>query len=576
MALDDSDGSGKFDIENLFKSIAPIFDPTRTSENSYGFNDLVMYNGRMWRCVVSSHYGAWDNSHFNLADVDQIAKRIEDIFYVKNFDTSSSYVKGAIVRSGSVYIKALEAISPGAYNPSQWRVVTSDILTFVKQTISSANYDLDDCPSNSIVVCTNTAYGSTAQHKPSGVGNNFIVITISSSSTVSLQFFVDNSTEHLRSRYCWGGTWHDWRGNDDSNPIKEFSTLSNYGIGRIVRNGDIYIKALEAITAGAYDPSKWKQVTDLFQFFTADNINSNNYDLDNCPTNSTIYCTNHSYGGTTQNRPDATITNFLVFTISAGSQVMLQFFMPSDSKTIYVRRKWATWGDWSKLMDFSDIDENVSSNVLSAFSNIVCIGDSLTWSQVYTADNSQRQAYRTYPQVLGKLCGADSVEAFAIPGDTVITNWERYKNDVVAKTNGLAIIYLGTNAGLTDTLSTDAPENTDPSTWADTNTGDYAKWVNKLQGLGYKVLLIKPWSGGGGTPELLATTKAVISQIGTRFGCAVLDSFVNTDYKYHYYPDLSGRNSVHYNDLGYAWFASTLIKKASQLGTDQMKYLIPT
>lgn len=211
-------------------------------------------------------------------------------------------------------------------------------------------------------------------------------------------------------------------------------------------------------------------------------------------------------------------------------------------------------------------------NVLAAFSNILCIGDSLTYSQVYTSANSQRQAYRTYPQVLGKLCGTDSIRTLARPGDTVIANWERYKNDAESQTNALAIIYLGTNGGLTDTLPEDAPTNTDPLTWADTNTGDYAKWVSKLQNLGYKVLLIKPFATSNNT---LGTTKSVIEQIGARFGCAVLESFYTDDNKYHYYPDLSGFNGAHYNDLGYAWFASNLIRQVSMLPTEQMKLIIP-
>ena len=212
-------------------------------------------------------------------------------------------------------------------------------------------------------------------------------------------------------------------------------------------------------------------------------------------------------------------------------------------------------------------------NVLAAFNNIICIGDSLTDSQVWTGNASVRRAYRTYPQILGKLCGTDSVTAYAQSGDTTIANWNRYNSQVSSQTNALAIIYLGTNGGLTDTLDEDAPADTDPSTWADTNTGCYAKWVDKLLSLGYKVLLIKPF---GTSSQTTALTKEVVGKIGARFGAAVLESFRSADDKYHYYPDLSGANWVHYNDLGYAWFASNLIRQVSKLPTDQMKLIIPT
>lgn len=211
-------------------------------------------------------------------------------------------------------------------------------------------------------------------------------------------------------------------------------------------------------------------------------------------------------------------------------------------------------------------------NVLAAFNNIICIGDSLTDSQVWTGAATVRQAYRTYPQILGKLCGTDSVTAYAQSGDTTIANWTRYNSQVSPQTNALAIIYLGTNGGLTDTLDEDAPADADPSTWADTNTGCYAKWVDKLLSLGYKVLLIKPF---GTSSQTTALTKEVVGKIGARFGAAVLESFRSADDKYHYYPDLSGTNGVHYNGLGYAWFASNLIHQVSKLPTDQMKLIIP-
>ena len=97
--------------------------------------------------------------------------------------------------------------------------------------------------------------------------------------------------------------------------------------------------------------------------------------------------------------------------------------------------------------------------------------------------------------------------------------------------------------------------------------------MSKLQTLGYKVLLIKIYAGGGDDIE---TTNDVIDQIATRFGCAVVEAFYESSMKYHYYPDLSGRNTLHYNDLGYAWFASALIEKVQKLPNDVLKYIIPT
>jgi hypothetical protein len=103
---------------------------------------------------------------------------------------------------------------------------------------------------------------------------------------------------------------------------------------------------------------------------------------------------------------------------------------------------------------------------------------------------------------------------------------------------------------------------------------DFAnKVLAKAQSLGYKVLLIKPWAGGGGD---LDTTNDVIDQIGARFGCCVVGPFKTTESKYHYYPDLSGMNTLHYNDLGYAWFATALPHYVAKAENDQLKYIIPS
>ena len=238
-------------------------------------------------------------------------------------------------------------------------------------------------------------------------------------------------------------------------------------------------------------------------------------------------------------------------------------------------------GIWRAIYDLSDQLASIetqdafgSQNILAAFDNIVCIGDSLTYSQVYTGASTTRQARRTYPAILGSLCD-NTAQLLATPGATAKSCWYEYGDDIVAKTNAVAIVYLGTNAGLTNTVDTDAAGD-DPTQWTDNNTGCYCRIVQKLKSLGYKVMLLRCWATSGSGSSDLDNTNAAITSIGYRFNCAVMDVPVNKDYQYHYYPDLSGRNNVHYNDLGYAWFASQLLNAICKLPTDQMKYLIPS
>lgn len=222
-------------------------------------------------------------------------------------------------------------------------------------------------------------------------------------------------------------------------------------------------------------------------------------------------------------------------------------------------------------------------NLFSAYDNIVAIGDSLTFSQVYTSTNSTRQAYTPWPKSLARMSGIQ-YDIFAQAGDTSKTNWERYKDSYSVKDGKtIAVIYLCTNNYLEYSLSESCPEGVDYLEWEDNYIGSYCKIIQTYKNLGANILLIRPWAGGVFPTEeipdgwTLEDTNNIIKQIAERFECAMIDAadIVSEELKYHYYPDLSGANGLHYNDLGYAQFASSLIDKIGRLSEEQMKYLIP-
>lgn len=209
-------------------------------------------------------------------------------------------------------------------------------------------------------------------------------------------------------------------------------------------------------------------------------------------------------------------------------------------------------------------------NPLSAFSNIECAGDSLTWGAVYTSDSEYRQANKPYPTVMGHITGA-TMTMLATAGANASEWWTEYSGDISAKTNALAIIFLGTNGGLTDTLSTDASGD-DPSQWANTHTGNYAKIVNAYLMAGYKVLLVKCFMTSASAS--LSTTNAVIQQIADRFGCGVVDNDYISDVSYHYTPDRLYANTLHYNDLGYAAMAHQIACNVGRMSVTGRSYLV--
>lgn len=259
----------------------------------------------------------------------------------------------------------------------------------------------------------------------------------------------------------------------------------------------------------------------------------------------------------------------------------VQLFV-SNQNAIYIRRMWgATWSDWKQILTADIIETMVNTavntafsgyypfNILQAFKNIVCIGDSLTYSQVYTGSSTSRQAYKPYPKVLAdKACATATI--LATPGDTALQAWDRNSENIVQKEACLTVVYLGTNGGLTDTMETDMTGD-DYTAWADTNTGAYGKIIAKSIAVGSRVVLIKVHSSSGGVP----ITNSVIEKMAARFGVPVIENTYLSGTKYHSYPDGSGTNGTHYNDFGYAVFADQVANSISQLSAEDAVKIIP-
>lgn len=242
----------------------------------------------------------------------------------------------------------------------------------------------------------------------------------------------------------------------------------------------------------------------------------------------------------------------------------VQVFITTQSD-IYFRRLWGTtWGSWVHI----PTSKEYQYNILSAFKNITCIGDSLTFSQVYTSASTSRQAYKPYPKILADNAGATPT-ILATAGDSASDSWGHVQNSIEQKDAQLTIVYLGTNGGLTDTISTDMVGD-DYTQWADTNTGCYGKIVAKSKAVGSRVVLVKTHSAPN-----LETTNSVIEQMGTKFNVPVIENTYLSGTKYHSYPDGSGTNGTHYNDFGYAVFADQVAYNISQLSAEDAVKIIP-
>ena len=80
MALDDADGTGKFPVENLIGSMAPIFDPTV----EYTANQSVMYQGKLYK-FLQTHSGPWSNGHVQAIKLTDV---LVNVYNNTSFDVS--------------------------------------------------------------------------------------------------------------------------------------------------------------------------------------------------------------------------------------------------------------------------------------------------------------------------------------------------------------------------------------------------------------------------------------------------------------------------------------------------------
>jgi len=243
-----------------------------------------------------------------------------------------------------------------------------------------------------------------------------------------------------------------------------------------------------------------------------------------------------------------------------GRYVRISNYAPAGETVLYVNNM------VESVNSHIDNDSTYTPDFLSAYSKIICIGDSITKGVVYTSASDIRDAVKSYPDVLSVITGTPT-ETYAIGGFTAKNWWDAY-SDKLSNRHGLYIVYLGTNGGLTDTIATDC-SGTNPDSFASTNTGSYGKILQTITNNGDKAILVHCKHGGG---DSLDTTNSVITQFGTRFGFPVIDiSAGSANAIYHYWPNGNGANAVHYNDYGYVWLAHDICKQVNALTDNQKK-----
>lgn len=189
------------------------------------------------------------------------------------------------------------------------------------------------------------------------------------------------------------------------------------------------------------------------------------------------------------------------------------------------------------------------------FTNVICIGDSLTYGH-----DGQKILTENYPFYFSKLADV-TISNKGLSARTAKKWWDELGNSFGHFADyDCAIIYLGTNGGLTDTVSTDC--NSDYTKNADTNTGCYGKIIGKIKADApdckiFCVAGVNEYIRRSITMNPAVRALAEFYDVGLIDieNCMMADNGASTtERRYRYRP----YDGIHYNKLGYFTFASMI------------------
>ena len=101
---------------NLLTSLAPIF----STSTAYAIGDFVTYHNKLYECTTAHSAGAWSASHFTARNEDYILKNYILPSLAPVFSTSTAYTVGQFVFYQNKLYRCSTAHSAGAWNSSHF------------------------------------------------------------------------------------------------------------------------------------------------------------------------------------------------------------------------------------------------------------------------------------------------------------------------------------------------------------------------------------------------------------------------------------------------------------------------
>lgn len=197
------------------------------------------------------------------------------------------------------------------------------------------------------------------------------------------------------------------------------------------------------------------------------------------------------------------------------------------------------------------------------FDKIICMGDSLTQGQ--SGGSASVPLVKNYPHFIEKLTQAEITNQ-SQGGITTEGFWTTYASSYDYTSFDCAIIFLGTNGGLTNSVDTDC--HADYTQNADTQTGYYGRIIGRIKATApnCRIFLV---AGVNDYVRRATTMNPAVRALASFYNvglvdienCIMSDNGGSSTIERWLYRPVDG---IHYNALGYMTMANMIYDRMSQ------------
>lgn len=215
-------------------------------------------------------------------------------------------------------------------------------------------------------------------------------------------------------------------------------------------------------------------------------------------------------------------TKFLSFCYDGRFEVKVTKFEAPSDPTLKARVNHCE-------INIAEADKRIATKYY--LNNVICVGDSLS-EGFYHNGSEYIIAKENYPYFLKRMLNCKIVDNYSIHGYTSKDWYQNFSSKVQWSNYDTAIIWLGTNGGLSDTI-----ENDTANGFADTNTGYYCHIVDDAikANPNIRIFLVNVYIASGSTSDKNETNIA-INKIATKYSSNIL-GIIDTDNRIVYLGD---------------------------------------